>query len=602
MRRSASELRGLALRRARPRLAGLRALRPRLRSSRPRRPPELAAPAPPAPGPRGRRAGSTALAEPREAPLDFVLQPVPGGRSVLAVSQLADERVAWARRLGDGGPGPAAPLRRPARRRRVRSRATAPPRFVTSDGARLCFGASPRARGPDLRRAATRRHRPGGRSPRAPRARRRAPARAQGRAPARPAPKPRREPRPQRARRRARQGPRRAPRKKKPSHAAPARRPSHPLVELFVRWVEPGGAIDAEATTDRPALRGAPRRHDAGRRARPAAGHRPALVRDGARAEDARSPLGSGRLMAASLRADGTLDFASRVAVVDADLEYGQLKDHRAPAPRGQRRGVGRTSASTPRGSARPSACARRSPASPSPRPCAPSPPIASPGPSSPPRPPPSSASSPTTRAAPSASRRAISASSPGPATAATTSTAAALRSAARADGDRARRAAALPGPPRAHRLGSDRAATARGWPSPTAASSTPRRGRGRARRGPPPAAAGSASRRPSCPPTGAAPPASAPTWWIARGERAPRLARGRSRRRRRAGPPRHVGPRRRRRSAASPSSSRAARSRVAAVDADGDAPRPLGARALAGAPPASTPASARPAAPSSPA
>jgi len=35
--------------------------------------------------------------------------------------------------------------------------------------------------------------------------------------------------------------------------------------------------------------------------------------------------------MAGSLRADGTLDFGSRVSVVDADLEYGKLKDHTAP-------------------------------------------------------------------------------------------------------------------------------------------------------------------------------------------------------------------------------------------------------------------------------
>ncbi len=35
--------------------------------------------------------------------------------------------------------------------------------------------------------------------------------------------------------------------------------------------------------------------------------------------------------MGASLRADGMLDFGSRVAVIDADVEYGRLKDHHAP-------------------------------------------------------------------------------------------------------------------------------------------------------------------------------------------------------------------------------------------------------------------------------
>jgi hypothetical protein len=45
-------------------------------------------------------------------------------------------------------------------------------------------------------------------------------------------------------------------------------------------------------------------------------------------ARKTRSPLGSARLMAASLRADGGLDFKSRVAVLEGDLEYGAVRDH----------------------------------------------------------------------------------------------------------------------------------------------------------------------------------------------------------------------------------------------------------------------------------
>ena len=276
------------------------------------------------------RKGHTRIAEARDVPLPFVIQPVPGGRSALLVSQLAGDRASWARRVDGAGAGP---LLRFVDERVVgafdRESGTT---LVTSDGVRLCLTGGLRAgerscvasapsaivavgeRVALLELSTTRPPQPA-----------RAPRVTSPRAPAG-SPKA-----PGKARPHGHAGsPARATVKKKPSHAGPARKPSHPLVELLVRWADPGGAIDAAATPtglhfeaplDGMTLADA--------RARPpgidllwyeTAPHRPA-----------RTPLGSGRLMAASLRADGTLDLATRVAVVDADLEYGQLKDHHAP-------------------------------------------------------------------------------------------------------------------------------------------------------------------------------------------------------------------------------------------------------------------------------
>jgi hypothetical protein len=286
-------------------------------------PPPSATPPPPAPAPRRGRPGRTALTQPHEIFPDFVLQPIAGGRSVLAVSQHADERAAWVRRLVDGAPGPLLRFT-DGHVFGAFERPDGSTTYVTSDGTSLCFGPSPRPQErtcvqsspaaivPVGERLAllelTAAHPP-------------APA---GARPAHPAPKPR-ESKPA-----AHKGKAPATAKKKPSHGAPARRPSHPLVELFVRWVAPGGAIDAEPTTtglhfeaplDGMTLADA--------RARPPGID--VLWFETAPGRKTRSLLGSGRLMAASLRADGTLDFASRVAVVDADLEYGWLKDHRSP-------------------------------------------------------------------------------------------------------------------------------------------------------------------------------------------------------------------------------------------------------------------------------
>ncbi len=275
---------------------------------------------------RARRAGRTLLAEPREEALDFVLLPVAGGRSALAVAQRADDRAAWVRRL-DGGAAPGPLLRFvDSHLFGAFDRSDGSTTFVTSDGARVCFG--PTALPAD--RACVQSN-PSAVVPVGDRlallelTTTRVPEPAGARAP-KPAP---RAKEPRRGPRHATSKPA-AGAKRKPSHAAPARHASHPLVELLVRWVEPGGAVAAE-----PAPTGlhfeAPLD---GMTLADARGRPPGidlLWFETAPGRKAHGGLGSGRLMAASLRADGSLDFASRVAVFDADLEYGQLKDHRAP-------------------------------------------------------------------------------------------------------------------------------------------------------------------------------------------------------------------------------------------------------------------------------
>ncbi len=103
-------------------------------------PPPVAAP-PPSP----RRRGRTLLAEPQDIALDFVLEPIPGGRSVLAVSQHAGEREAWARRIDPTGAQ--GPLVHFVDQHVLGAfdRSDGATTLVTSDGTRLCFrGASAR--------------------------------------------------------------------------------------------------------------------------------------------------------------------------------------------------------------------------------------------------------------------------------------------------------------------------------------------------------------------------------------------------------------------------------------------------------------------------
>jgi hypothetical protein len=287
-----------------------------------RAPPKGTAPVPtvsPAPG-AGRRPGHTLVAQARDVPVPFAIQPVPGGRSVLLVSQFAGERAAWARRL-DGKTGAPGPLVRFADQHVFGAFdwGDGSSTFVTSDGARVCLTGS----------AHPGEHRCAPVSPGAivPVGERLALLELAVMRPPEPAIRAAPRPKP----REHKGGAARSAKKKKPGHgASPARKPSHPLVEVLLRWAEREGAFDAEARPtglhfeapiDGMTLVDA--------RARPPGID--VLWFETAPKRKSRTPLGSGRLMAASLRADGSLDFGSRVAVLDADLEYGWLKDHRAP-------------------------------------------------------------------------------------------------------------------------------------------------------------------------------------------------------------------------------------------------------------------------------
>jgi hypothetical protein len=306
---------------------------------RPSPPPPVAAPAPTlaaapaAAASPSRRTGRALLAEPHEAALPFVLQAIPGrevprdgrtepyaGQAVLAVAADADDQVTWARRLAAGAQGP---LLRFLGHHVIGAydRSDGTTTWVTSDGASVCISPSAEAAsrkcvelspsalvavGDRLAALEVTSTHP---APRASSKAREKPKEAKG------------------AIRKGKHATKRA--HPKPAHAAPPR-PSHPLVEVFVRWIEPNGDAAAEPTPtglrfeaplDGMTLADA--------RARPPGID--LLWFETAPKRKTRAPLGSGRLMAGSLRADGTLDLGSRVAVVDADVEFGQLADHRAP-------------------------------------------------------------------------------------------------------------------------------------------------------------------------------------------------------------------------------------------------------------------------------
>jgi hypothetical protein len=282
----------------------------------------------------------------REAPLPFTVEPIQGGDSALLVSQFADGRAAWVRRITskDGKSQALGPVIELVDEHVYTAFDSGDDRFtlVTSDGARLCVAtyareaAAPEARGcaavtPSaivpvgdrlaLLEVASLRaesHAPSSRKPNPPAAARpRAPAEA--RHPKKSPPEGRVKP------------------KKREAH--PAR--SHPAgptkltlpkvpVEIRVRFAGRAGEIEAEAKPT--GLRfEAPLDGMTLVDARP----RPPLIDllwyESVKARKTRAPLGSARLVAGSLRVDGSFDRASRVAVVDADLAYGALHDHHAP-------------------------------------------------------------------------------------------------------------------------------------------------------------------------------------------------------------------------------------------------------------------------------
>jgi hypothetical protein len=244
---------------------------------------------------------------------------------VLARADDVAGSVTWARRLGGSTPGPLLAFSG-ERLFGGFDRSDGTTTWVTSDGTRLCFGeAAEPAERRCVETSASAIVPVGDRLVLVEVSAKRAPDAGGARSP-RAAPKPpSKNPKPA-----SHKGKGPAKGTKKPGHPGPARRPSHPLVEVSLRWVEASGlpASDAsptglhfEAPLDGMTLADA--------RARPPGID--LIWYETAPNRKTRSGLGSGRLMAGSLRADGTLDFASRVPVWDAEVEFGQLKDHRAP-------------------------------------------------------------------------------------------------------------------------------------------------------------------------------------------------------------------------------------------------------------------------------
>jgi hypothetical protein len=290
------------------------------------------APPPSAPGPR-----RVPLGEARSIPLALSIEPVQGAQSVLLVSQFAGERTAWVRRL-DGRTGDTGPLIELTDEHVHSSFDGSDGRFtlVTSDGVRLCLATyRPDADRPDARGCAAV-------SPSSiaavddrlallelssfgPR-----PAAKVAKATLS-APRDKKSPRTDRVKKGARPlgG---AKKKKKASHTAllAARPPPKVPVELRIRWATRAGEFEPEAKPTG-------LRFEApldGMELVDARGRPPGIDLawfETAPKRKTRSPLGSARLMAASLRADGSLDPTSRVSVIDGDLEYGLIHDHRAP-------------------------------------------------------------------------------------------------------------------------------------------------------------------------------------------------------------------------------------------------------------------------------
>lgn len=269
-----------------------------------------------------------------ESALPIEILPIPGGESVLFVSQFAGERPAWARRLdgATGALGPAIALAdqhilgafdHPDGSTTVASTSGADLCLATYVGAsatpreRACAAVAPVAIAPVGERLAllevTPMAIPASRAPARPAA---APTR-----PARPA-KEKAPPPPTRSKHGAASTKKAS---KKPAVAASHRPAPRIPYEVRLRWAT-SAAIDPEA-----ALTGL-------HFEQPLAGM--GLVDARARApgidlfwyetaaRKTRSALGSARLMAASLRADGSLDFKSRVAVLEGDLEFGAVRDH----------------------------------------------------------------------------------------------------------------------------------------------------------------------------------------------------------------------------------------------------------------------------------
>lgn len=296
------------------------------------------------------RLGRTPIGELRAEALELAVLPVAGARSALLVSQFAGDRAAWARRI-DGATGALGPLLRFAGEHVLGALDWADGRatIVTSDEARVCVATfakagddrpaergcavlSPSAvvqvgerlalielvvqRPPDATASKAARPKGGGAGAAKSAGAGKGAGAAKGRG--------------KRAKEAGKGG--KGGGAKKGAHAGGggARRPSRPIVDVSVRWATRAGVFDAEAKPT--GLRfEAPLDGMTLADARARGAGIDLLWFESAPKRKSRSALGSGRLMAAALRADGSLDRGSVVAVFDADLEYGALKDHRAP-------------------------------------------------------------------------------------------------------------------------------------------------------------------------------------------------------------------------------------------------------------------------------
>jgi hypothetical protein len=269
-----------------------------------------------------------------EAALPIEILPIPGGEAILFVSQFAGERPAWARRL-DGKTGALGPsivlanqhilgaFDQPDGRTVLAAVSGADLCLATYAGAspepqaRTCAAVSPMAIVPVADRLAlievATMAIPGAKSA------------------AKPAPAPARAPRPSKEKARSsttrsKGGAATKKTSKKPAAASSHRPPPRIPVEVRLRWATPS-AIDADAAPtglhfEQPL---------SGMGLVDARARAPGIDLfwyETAAGRKTRAPLGSARLMAASLRADGRLDFASRVAVLEGDLEFGAVRDH----------------------------------------------------------------------------------------------------------------------------------------------------------------------------------------------------------------------------------------------------------------------------------
>lgn len=267
-----------------------------------------------------------------ETALPIEILAIPGGDAVLFVSQFAGERPAWARRL-DGKTGALGPLLALPDQHVIGAfdheddRTT----LATSDRAGLCLANyAANSSQPSARTCAAV-------SPLAivPVASRLAlievaamaiPAAKSGSTP-RPSTRPTRpvkeKERPSTAKPKRGASSKKA--SKKPAAAPSHRPPPRVPLEVHLRWAT-AAAIDPDA--QRTGLHFEPPLDGMGLLDARARAPGIDLFWYETSARKTRGPLGSARLMAAALRADGSLDFTSRVAVLEGDLEYGAVRDH----------------------------------------------------------------------------------------------------------------------------------------------------------------------------------------------------------------------------------------------------------------------------------